>query len=192
MANNYTEGSGFLEIPEDKIEAARKIIQRVEEELEQTEDSALDLSWELDDEGLWLYSEHSMDVDHACFLVERLQAELELEGECVMEFANTCDKPRIDEFGGCAFRAERGKPTVWLSTCILRDDDWARMLAHPPDELYALDSREHATVMAALRLWQRHLEQGNIDYEFAEIAGDGELEPLDSDEIETLLEMLNQ
>jgi hypothetical protein len=57
--------------------------------------------------------------------------------------------------------------------------------------LYKLDNREHATVLAALRYWQR---KGLMDDPVAEldIASDGgTLDPLAADEIDALCEGLN-
>lgn len=55
--------------------------------------------------------------------------------------------------------------------------------------------REFSTVLAALRYWQRNLEQGNVgeDDEFEPIASNaGALEPLDAEEIDLLCEQLNE
>jgi hypothetical protein len=38
MANNYCEGSSFLDIPDDKLEKAQEIIDRVVKELEEDEE----------------------------------------------------------------------------------------------------------------------------------------------------------
>ena len=53
-----------------------------------------------------------------------------------------------------------------------------------------LEERELATVLAALRYWQRNLEQGNCgeDDEFAPIAGE---DPLSAGELDALCERLN-
>lgn len=55
------------------------------------------------------------------------------------------------------------------------------------------DRRELATVLAALRLWQRNLEQGNADDEFDPIASDdGACIPLSGEGIEALCKRLSQ
>lgn len=57
-----------------------------------------------------------------------------------------------------------------------------------------LNARELGTVLAALRYWQRAIEQGNAgqDDEFAPIASDNGLqEPLTAGEIDELCERLN-
>lgn len=57
-----------------------------------------------------------------------------------------------------------------------------------------VSDEEHATILAAIRYWQRHYEQGNItnDGEFWPIADSmGQFEPLTPSEIDTLCERIN-
>lgn len=55
-----------------------------------------------------------------------------------------------------------------------------------------MNARALGTVLAALRYWQRHLEQGNLDDEFADISTDGgQYEPLNAAEIDALCQQLN-
>lgn len=54
-----------------------------------------------------------------------------------------------------------------------------------------MNDREHATVLAALRLWQMQRER-DIPGSLMEVATDGHtLEPLTDDEIDALCERLN-
>ena len=56
------------------------------------------------------------------------------------------------------------------------------------------DEREAATLLAALRLWQRELLRNNVQGgEIYEIATNGEkVEPLDGDEIDDLCDRINK
>jgi hypothetical protein len=60
--------------------------------------------------------------------------------------------------------------------------------------LYLLDNREHATALAALRLWQRSaLETGDAPMisEWDVATSGGEITPLDADEVDALCEGFN-
>jgi hypothetical protein len=122
MANNYTTGSGWVAVPTDKIEQARSIVCTFEEEHdEDPEWGYLPLDVEVESTGVWIYGVESIDPDVACALVERLVKELNLKAPVIMQFAFTCDKPSVDEFGGCGFRVELGKETKWVFTGSLLD-----------------------------------------------------------------------
>jgi hypothetical protein len=116
MANNYCEGSSLLEIPEDKLEKAQVIIDRVVDELENDEegDGYCGCLAELQTNGVWFHGDESMNPDHAEIIASALVEELELDGKFTCSWAYTCSKPRLDEFGGGAFCIERGKPTRWI------------------------------------------------------------------------------
>lgn len=62
------------------------------------------------------------------------------------------------------------------------------------DQPLKLDERELATVLAALRYWQKNLKQTTWqDKCFLDIASDnGRLEPLDIVDIDILCELLNE
>lgn len=115
MANNYCEASSFLEIPEDKIEKAQEIIDRVEKELEEDEDYGYcGCQAELEKGGVWFHGDESVDVNHVEDIARALVEELELDKPFYCSWAYTCSKPRIDEFGGGAFVIVRGKQTFWI------------------------------------------------------------------------------
>ena len=116
MANNYCEGSSFLKVPEDKLEKAQVIIDRVEAEMENDEngDGYCGCQAELEKTGVWFHGDESINVEHAEIIARALVEELELDGKFTCSWAYTCSKPRIDEFGGGAFCIERGKDTRWV------------------------------------------------------------------------------
>jgi hypothetical protein len=122
MANNYAQASEILEIPADKLARAKEIMERLQAELEEDDDyGCLPFDWAMESCGIWFSSEESLDLDAVEHCVRTLQEELELDEPFVMEAAFTCSRPRCGEFGGAAFRAQRGQPTVWLNTGDLRD-----------------------------------------------------------------------
>jgi len=113
MANNYCEGSSFLEIPEDKIGKAQAIIDRVEKELEEDETYGYcGVQAEVEDKGVWFHDE-SINPEHMAEVARALIEELEIDKPFYASWAYTCSKPRIDEFGGGAFAIVRGKETYW-------------------------------------------------------------------------------
>ena len=119
MANNYLETSSWLDIPRDKHEQANKIIERVEKELEEDEESGgycgIQANLEVDDHrcGVWFSHDESGNVEHLAEIARALVEELEIDKPFYCSWAYTCSKPRIDEFGGGAFVIVRGKETYW-------------------------------------------------------------------------------
>lgn len=113
MANNYLESSSMIEIPEEKREAACKILEQVEHELEQSEEGHAGFTAELEPKGMWIYGEESINIEHTELLVSRLVDELDLK-PVTISWAYTCSKPRIDEFGGGACVIRKDQDTVWV------------------------------------------------------------------------------
>ncbi|MEB3214425.1 MAG: hypothetical protein VKL39_23965 [Leptolyngbyaceae bacterium] len=113
MANNYCESSSFIDIPDDKIDKAREILQKVREELEASEDGYAGFDAKIERGGAWIVHNESINPDHVESLVRALVEELDLP-PVVVSWSYTCSKPRIDEFGGGAFVVKKGFNTVWI------------------------------------------------------------------------------
>lgn len=119
MANNYTESSSWLSIPADKVEAANAIIERVIAKLENDEGEwgycgcAADLEKHDDQHGVWFHGDENVIPEHVEEIARALVEELDLPGPFYCSWANTCSKPRIDEFSGGAFVLAKGVPTMW-------------------------------------------------------------------------------
>ena len=123
MADNYCEGSSFLEIPEDKTEKAQVIIDRVVAELENDDDFGYcGCQAELEKTGVWFHGDESFHPDHVAEIARALVEELELDKPFYCSWAYTCSKPRIDEFGGGAFAIVRGKKTIWCDAMGFVED----------------------------------------------------------------------
>jgi hypothetical protein len=128
----------MLEIPEDKLEQAILIVERVKEELEDAEPNYIGFDAEFEDEGLWIHDDgESIDVEHVAILAQRLLDELEIDEPFVFSWAYTCSKPRVDEFGGGACAVRRGKDPIWCDArneaeCALKDEDRAGPDADQP------------------------------------------------------------
>ena len=119
MANNYTDSSSWLDLPIDKLEDARQIILRVTQELEQDDSQgnycgcAADIENHGEKFGVWFHGDESLNPEHVEKFARALVEELDLRGPFYCTWANTCSKPRIDEFGGGAFVLAKGVPTIW-------------------------------------------------------------------------------
>jgi len=113
MANNYCQSSFLIEVPEEKLEQAKHIVERVEVALD-TQDNGPYYSTAMWKAGVWIYSDESLDTEQVEALVRALVEELDLPGVHVGSWAYTCSKPRLDEFGGGAFAIAKGVATVWI------------------------------------------------------------------------------
>ena len=114
MANNYTQFSAFLQVPADKMDLARIVIERETGRLyEDDDDGYCGTKAELESGGVWFHEEESGTPEHVEMIARALVEELKIEEPFVCSWAYTCSKPRIDEFGGGAFLVRRGKPTLW-------------------------------------------------------------------------------
>lgn len=120
MANNYCQSSSEIMIPRDKLKQARAIEARIAGELESDPDEGYvgyNATFFHDDQPLvqlWIREDESINPDHVERLVKALVEELDLPGIHVVSWAYTCNKPRIDEFGGGAFAVQKGRKTVWV------------------------------------------------------------------------------
>lgn len=114
MANNYTEGSCMLVIPEDKREQAQVILDREIKDLEETGDEYCGCLADLDGNGVWFRSDESMTPEHVAIIARALIEELEIDEPFICSWAHTCSKLRQDEFGGGAFAMRRGHDTYWI------------------------------------------------------------------------------
>jgi len=120
MANNYCELSSWMDIPREKQDKARKIIERVTKELEEDEsgfgECMVDVEVQVDEHrsGVWFHNDESANPEHVAEIARALVEELEIDEPFYCSWAYTCSKPRIDEFGGGAFAVKRGQDTFWI------------------------------------------------------------------------------
>jgi hypothetical protein len=123
MANNYCESSSKLVLSEDKIEKAREIVLRVEAEFEENPNEGyFGASVFVEDDGVWICHDESVNPDHVETLVGRLLEELEIDEPFVFSWSYTCSKPRLDEFGGGACVVQRGQPSMWFDARSLAEN----------------------------------------------------------------------
>lgn len=115
MANNYCQYSAALVLPKGREEEAVKIATRVAEEMEKEDYCGTDWAVEGTEQPyVWFSAEESGNVEHAEQIAKAVIEEMKLDKPFVLSWANTCSKPRLDEFGGGAFVVQRGRDTVWV------------------------------------------------------------------------------
>ncbi len=114
MADNYTQFSAFLQVPADKMDLARVIIDRETERLQEDDEYGYcDNLACMDRDGVWFHTEESGNPEQVEIVARALVEELKIDEPFICSWAYTCSKPRIDEFGGGALLVRRGKPTIW-------------------------------------------------------------------------------
>ena len=119
MADNYCESSSFVKVPKNKIEKARLIIERIENELRNDDNEGyVGFTSEITPipphNGVWIMGNSDFTPEHTERLVRALVDELNLKGIFVCSWSYSCSKPLIDEFGGGAFAISKDCKTIWI------------------------------------------------------------------------------
>ena len=112
MANNYVEASWSIDdLTADELAWWKKEALRECPEDMDPEDMEVPISndWTLEDKSVWFTHDESIDVDSAASVIQRFLKEARPEGSCGFCWAETCSKPRLDNFGGgaCFITAEK-------------------------------------------------------------------------------------
>lgn len=68
-----------------------------------------------EEDGIWFTNDESADIDAMASLVKFAHDKGWTEEPCVIEYCWTCDKPRIDEFGGGACVIFKGQ-VHWMNS----------------------------------------------------------------------------
>jgi hypothetical protein len=103
MADNYTQFSTILDVGTKENVTKALAIAKTMPDPEGFED----LTFEVEADGgadteLWLHADEWFYTDYVVNYVTAVAKELKLKGKWGFAWANTCSKPRIDEFGGGA------------------------------------------------------------------------------------------
>ena len=114
MANYYTEFSVLLDLTEKQtlyaIELHKQAEAKRSDDTPLPDDFPKELECDIDDwcfdaeedGGLWLHSQEG-GLNAAASFIAYLLSKFELDIYVTVEWANTCDKPRTDGFGGGAY-----------------------------------------------------------------------------------------
>lgn len=127
MANNNTLFSSDLEFPEGAKARVETIVEsfRANEDEDCSDIDALEIV--IEDTGITIYSEGEGTVETAVALAQKILDDLEINSPFILEWAETCDKPRPNEFGGGAVIVRRGKEPIYHSTRNWVEDQLANI-----------------------------------------------------------------
>jgi len=105
MANNYTQFSVIVPFPENMALYDMWASKRVKDETETEDDAEYDndegrVDWRRDSAGLWVVSEEGGSVEAAAYLIQAYLCATKQSIVVFMSWANTCSKPRVNEFDG--------------------------------------------------------------------------------------------
>jgi len=113
MANNYVETSFIVPVPADKTEQAEKLVEDfINDPENQSNYYDCFFDYEFNNDGLWIHSEESCNVDAVIDCVQVLLDELDIDEPVAFSWAYTCSKPRVDEFGGGAACLRKGEEPI--------------------------------------------------------------------------------
>lgn len=106
MANNYVQLSTQVE-----CETEEQATWLAEELSKDSEDFGPSCGAEIqeDNKTVWLYSEECADLERMIETLCEFQTRFKLKTPITFSWALTCDKPRLDEFGGGAVVVKDGK-----------------------------------------------------------------------------------
>jgi hypothetical protein len=117
MADYFVQGSTFIPLKAEQIEAAKSILADLAKDND--EDMLLGVDFSFSPEGVCLYGEEYLDPEDLEKAVSALVEGLGLEGIFTCSWAYTCSKPRPYAFSGGAFSVARGMKTVWVTSIDL-------------------------------------------------------------------------
>ena len=114
MANNYTQFSEM--IPCESKEQQDWLMQRLDITVETEERlQCPDCEFEEDGKDVWVYSEDSADIGALADVVAAFQLRFNIDKPWTLSWANTCSKPRLNNFGGGGLVIYKGK-VHWMDT----------------------------------------------------------------------------
>jgi hypothetical protein len=123
MADYFTNFSCVLDVgTPGNARRALELYQSFGEQLDRDEAAIADFALAIEPEeggtALWIHDGGSGDPEHVIAFVRLCAQAFRLKGRWGFQWANTCSKPRLDEFGGGAHivNLETGSTIAWVST----------------------------------------------------------------------------
>lgn len=108
MANNYTQFSTMLTgLSPDETAWLLERLKRQETD-EDDEDTDPPCLARVEPEGLWLYAEEFVELEQLSGILSEFQTRFNRLDAIIVEWADTCSKMRVNEFGGGAFAVYQG------------------------------------------------------------------------------------
>ena len=131
MANYYTQFSCELDLKATtNISRAKEIYSDLVNSADPTPNyGSLNVRFEDDNTCVWIYSDESGDINAVVGFVNHCAKEFSLTGLWGFQYANTCSKPRLDDFGGGAVLIDLATQAVvssidtskWLEDNLTQD-----------------------------------------------------------------------
>lgn len=144
MANNYIQFSEALDLSSDSIVRDQQIdwinqvlnVDHDSEDLDRTksilESNGIDTEgvnlkawgqflWKIESGTLFIYSEEYSDPYDAGLFVREFMRQFNIPGVWTLQWAETCSKPRIGEFGGGAMLVDNKNIVVKTTSQILNE-----------------------------------------------------------------------
>lgn len=101
MVDNYYKSSSKLFLTKEQLKKVGKIIDRVVADTVEEEDYfGVEVTFQPD--GLWMHGDDNFIPDHAARLAQTIIDELEIDEPFLFSWSYTCNKSRLNEFGGGA------------------------------------------------------------------------------------------
>jgi hypothetical protein len=122
MANNYRLLSQLIKYNSE--EQRNWLKERFEADSEHDEGPMCSYTNEEKDKAFWIYTEESGDVERIADLVADYQTAFDLTEPWILEWADTCSKPRLEEFTGGAVAAFKGETKYFLPSALA--DEWIK------------------------------------------------------------------
>ncbi|MFH1632969.1 MAG: hypothetical protein ABIG63_03035 [Chloroflexota bacterium] len=132
MANFYTQYSSF--VAENLTSEEKVWCERALKLAERHYDSRGEImpSITIDRDAIWVHDDDGGDIEEAVRLVQMFFGRWRPQAVASIEFAHTCDKPRVGAFGGGAV-VFTAKTEEWINT-----DRWAaELMGELQEELQA-------------------------------------------------------
>lgn len=115
MSNTYLEYSTEMKIPKGKMDVAKRIIADAAKNDPELDTGFLEI--QEDRETIWFRNNYEWDnLEDAVEPMARALVEgMESDEPFYFEYAFTCEKPVLGQFGGGAFVVMRGFDTFWIN-----------------------------------------------------------------------------
>lgn len=155
MANNYTQFSTLIKCDDEQadwlceklagIEAKElteeQLDSMTDEEIEAMEDEEIDdeerhdaCNFEREEGGVWLHSDEGFQIDRTCSAIAEMQTVFNLTAPIEIEWAETCSRPVLDQFGGGGCLIYKGETHYFVPS---------RLMAEKLEELKAQESAKN-------------------------------------------------
>ena len=138
MANNYLQFSIMLPLPES--EGAQEAVKAFYDEFQKQRDEAegsgdpddwdekYDLQSELSDGKVWIYADETGSLEAVVEFIQEYLEHFQIDGGVYFSWAETCSKPRVNEFAGGAFLVTRDQTHAIVSSDVIVQHPEIRVL----------------------------------------------------------------